>query len=443
MIAVYNLYLTFILSTSPSKGWKVLRFILHWVTLLPKLLVMTLLGIFGVIYNAIKYKRKIFPDVPFETKREYTKKVFNFLPVFTNDWFELYLTRQPYFLPTDGMHHTDDHQCLRQSQYAFMLENLGRRDSKVDTALQTHISGNWLLRGYKWSYFDRQLMLNAQSTSGDMLLGMAIASMNTEHEMLKEKYEQLIVSILDNDYALLEGARPDSAPANILWDKLYLQNDQRFEKIRMKSYKGMWQPGLETVGAQALTILAALRVADKKMGNRDAKKAYKKLLYRYGYGLLSLVPTGYIPNSRGYFNDSNCMHALYILSKLSDTQFGKFFWKLPMVYVWLLSRSWLNPYFTGLLEKAHPGTVSKEYLKQCQNYLFSADPLLAVYDTSSAKMVKETPVPVGNINYDEFNFECNMDVQAGDIEKSPIYRTGLGFMCAAALIEPNPEKLLE
>ena len=114
-----------------------------------------------------------------------------------------------------------------------------------------------------------------------------------------------------------------------------------------------------------------------------------------------------------------------------------------MVYVWLRSHSWLNPYFTGLLEKAHPGTVSKEYTKQCQNYLFSADPLLAVYDTTAPKMVTNTPVPAGLINYDEFNFECNMDTQAGDILTSPLYRTGLGFMAAVALIEQNPEKLLE
>jgi hypothetical protein len=443
MTYLYNAYLTFILNPFPSKTWQVIRFILHWITLPIKLIIIGLLGIYGILYNKFTYKTKSFPDISLETKKLYTKKIFGFMPTFNNDWYNLYLARQPYYAPVNGINHVTDHQCLRQGQYTFMLNNFKQDDHKADFALHQHLSGNWLLRGYKWNFNDSQLVLNANSTSGDMLLGLSLRMLTSNDSILKEKYEQLVSNIIEFDYSLLEGSEPSDSPASDLWNKLFKQSDERIEKIRMKSTRGMWQPGLETVGAQALTVLAAIRIADKKLGNKDARKEYKKLLYAYGYGLLSLVPTAYIPNSRGYFNDSNCLHALYILSQLSDSRLGRLFWKLPMVYVWLLSHSWLNPYFTGLLEKAHPGTVSKTYIDQCQNYLFSTEPATAVYNQDQAEQVKAVPVNPNLIVYDEFNWECSMDCNIVPQFNNPEYRTGLGFLCAVSLIEPNPEKLLE
>src|SRR5690606_22888301 len=107
----------------------------------------------------------------------------------------------------------------------------------------------------------------------------------------------------------------------------------------------------------ALTILASLRIASKVTDSSVCRKEYNNLLWRYGYGLLSLAPTAYIDSQRGYFNDHNCLISLYALFRLADSPLGKLFWALPMVYVWTLSRHWYNGYFTGLVRECIPWLI--------------------------------------------------------------------------------------
>ena len=210
---------------------------------------------------------------------------------------------------------------------------------------------------------------NFGSVSGDMLIGFSLGMLNLRPESaqtvdssgsvmfndganasLKERFDEMLSAIVENDYALLEGRRPEDGDINqAMWDRIEKENEKLIVKKKMKSIRGMWQPGIETVGAQALTVLCALRVGDKILGAAYAKREYRKLLFRCGYGLLSLFPTAFTKKQRGYFNDSNCMVALYILSKLADGKMGKFFWKMAMKYVWALSNKWYNGYFTGLL----------------------------------------------------------------------------------------------
>jgi hypothetical protein len=262
----------------------------------------------------------------------------------------------------------------------------------------------------------------------------------------------MLYSIIENDYALLEFSRPDNEdPQQALWDKVQEHNLKCLpsQNRKVKSIRGMWQPGLETVGAQALTILAALRIGDKIIGASYAKKEYRRLLFKFGYGLLSLFPTAFAKSQRGYFNDHNCITCLYILSSLAETKLGRLFWKIPMLYVWMLSRTWYNGYFTGLLEKAHPGTVSQEYLDKCKAYLYEEKPLSYSYAQSACYPAKEYPVKFNDMSQDEFypdmphellvpdiiDDETKRQVLSG-IEK---YRSGLGWLACAVMLEKDPK----
>lgn len=431
-----------ILEVTPSKKWKAIRFVLHWLTLPIKLLAIGALGGYQLLHKKITVKPRTTgaPVGPF-TRKKFFNKVFDRLPIFHTTELKLYTNRVPYYSVPNGANHNTDHQCARHSTFAFLLSKLEIQDELVDKATWMHMQGKWLARGY--GNTPEGLHYNVSTVSGDMLCGLNLAVLVTNNEIIKDNFEVLVNGIIENDYALLEGASPDKEdPGYDMYQAKLKAAGYRPEAVRMKSARGMWQPGLETVGAQALTVLAALRVADKKCGSPTAKNEYRKLLFKYGYGLLSLLPTAYIDSKRGYYNDHNCLIALYVLSKLADTKMGRLFWKLPMVYVWSLSKHWYNGYFTGLLNDAHPGTVSDEYIEQCKNYLYENEPRTFGYEVSSDEVVKEQPVTYNQLPEDEFSpdIKHNMKVSAG-VEDTKI-KTGLGFIASAIMLEKDPTVLL-
>lgn len=442
-MSILDNYNKFILNPTPSKLWKVLRFILHWVTIPIKLTVIGALGLYGVIYHIIVSKNRIveMPKLNLADQKHCVKKTMDFLPVFKNDQYELYVNRVPFYQGIDGSNQNIDHQCLRQGLYTFLKQKTGSVNDETYRALHTHILGQKLFRGYKTHPYDGQMIANEQTVSGDMLLGLCLAMVNTTDFYLKEKFDVLLAGIIENDYALMEGATPEDGPERELWNELLTQV-KASELVKMKSARANWQPGLETVGAQALTLLAALRVGDKVIGASYAKKEYRKMLWLYGYGLLSLIPTAFIPSRRGYFNDANCINALYILSSLSDSKLGKLFWKLPMLYVWLLSYKWYNGYFTGMIEDAHPGTIKKSYLEKCKDYLYDQEPQGFTFINTTPVSNLTVPVTANFLQYDEFNYECPQNqsfdvVNATDQNK---VKTGLGFLAAAIMLEGKNAK---
>lgn len=434
-------YTELILNTKPSRTWKAIRFVLHWVTLPLKLILIGGLGTYQIIKHSFTKHRPyavISPDV----RKARFKTVFERLPIFHTTEIKLHVNRVPYYSVPNGSNHNSDHQCSRHSTFAFLLSKMGIHDELVDKATWMHMQGKWLCRGYEWG--PEGLHFNAKTTSGDMLCGLNLAVMTTENEATKERFDQLIHHIIENDYSVLEGQSPDSdSMAYDMYQRKLKEANYAIEKIEMKSERGMWQPGLETVGAQALTILASLKLAEKKLGSRDAKKAYNKLLWKYGYGLLSLFPTAYIDSKRGYFNDHNCLISLYVLSNLSSSRLGKLFWKIPMVYVWALSKHWYNGYFTGLLNSAHPGTVSEEYIEDCKGYLYENAPRTWGYMETTTSVSKEVPVTFNNLPEDEFSPDIphNLEVITGN-EDTKI-KTGLGFIASAIMLEKDPRGLLE
>ncbi len=444
MEKIINMYMDYILNTKPSKSWKVLRFFLHWITLPIKLLLIGGLGLYQIIHKKLTVKNRVpLTDVPsIELKRRYFRKVLNALPLLKTTELECYVNRVPYYSIPNGYNHNPDHQCSRHGTYMFLMKKLDLDNEKMRTALQMHMQGKWLCRGFIKNPYESIVNYNVGTVSGDMLCGLNLG-IATE-TIPNENFDILISSIIDNDYALLEGKQPDVGdPGHDLYAKLFKENNYRMEKVSMKSSRGMWQPGLETVGAQALTILASLRLAEIKNGNREAGREYRKLLWKYGYGLLSMFPTAYTDNRRGYFNDHNCLIALWILSKSSKTKLGKLFWKIPMLYVWSLSKHWYNGYFTGLVKDCYPESISQEYIDTCLTYLYEKEPNEYSFTDITEETTKSVPVTYNQLNADEFSPDIRHDLLTTPNDGSPKIKTGLGFISCAILLERSPKDLLE
>jgi hypothetical protein len=435
-MVLLNKYIQFLVLPNPPIWWRFIRFLLHWVTLPLKLTLIGGLGLFQIILNTFRTSRS-FPLQPSEEqKRRYFTKVWKSLPLLVTNNKIIYVNRVPYLQKPIGTNHNSDHMCSRHSTFQFLLGRSGIFHPLVESATRRFIQIPYLLRGYKWNQYDGEVQYNNQTTSGDMLCGLNLAILTTKNPDLEDDYVELVDQIIQNDYSLLEGQNPGKEyELDTLWQKLYKQAYCRPENVFMKSLRGMWQPGIETAGAQALTILSALKLMGYKLNYRHAQAAYKKLFWFYGYGILSIFPTAYISSNRGYFNDHNCMISLYVLAKLSTNKFEKYLWKFCMWYVWSLSKHWYNGYFTGLVKECYPELISDSYIEKCRAFLYENEPRTYGWDNGSPYIIeKVTPVTYNELPEDEFSPDIshNQKIVGGNQ-----IRTGLGFIASAMLLEKS------
>jgi hypothetical protein len=434
-------YLEIVTDVKTNTFKNIIRDILHWISLPIKLLLIGCLGVYGIIYNRLKYKKR--PPVARRLnktqKTQRMQKILKFLPVLKNEFYELYLPRNKLIDVLNGANHSPDHQLLRHGQYVFLMSKLGKRNAQMDYALTQCMQGNYLARGYKWDYTENKFIFNMKSTSGDMLLGLSLAMLdtnlqNSSQELLLEKYDQLVSNIIEFDYSILEAQEPPDEPYKTLWNKRLKEASLRPEAVRMKSSRAMFQPGLETVGAQALTILAALKTNAKKNKSKSSEKEYWNLFYKKGYSLLSLLPTAYLPDRRGYFNDANCVHALYILLKLADTKVEKFVYRFALRYIFNLSKSWYNLYFVGLIKEVAPDMITAKYLEEAKEYMYEEDPLTWTYDNSIGLKTNTTPIPLGLLKHSEFAYGDKLD-QYNQLNTGDRVFSGLSELAVMVLLE--------
>ena len=431
---VVRKYGKFILNPSPTTTWKIIRGVLHWITLPIKLAIIGGLG----FYQIFKHRNDKSREVAVQYELPNPKEVAKYLPVWITTNFKAYVCRTYTDEVIDGTNHNPDHMCSRHGTYTFLMDLIGQREFSMDRVSATMMAGDRLARGFN---YNEQITYNGRTTSGDMLCGLNMAMLNNQHDGLLEKYELLVQGIIDNDFSLLENQLPDHEEVGAeLWEELARKDNGSYANIKMKSARGMWQPGLETVGAQALTILSTLKLCYKKTRNPHAKEMYDKLFTQYGYGILSLFPTAYIDKQRGYFNDHNCMISLYVLSKLADTAFEKFLYKKAMQYVWSLSSHWYNGYYTGLLLDAYPELLKKpKYSKQldkCLEYLGEADfrNMMQSPESYVRKDSTSIPPPLRLIAEDEFYPDIQHDKEIESVTPGTRwYRTGLGYFASLVM----------
>lgn len=421
----------YLLNATPSKTYKVVRAIMHWLLLPIKLTIIGTLGIYQIIKNSFKIPREPKPI----TWTFDVDELLNKLPILNSDDFSTYICRQPVGMPIDGQQHNFDHQCLRQGTYQFLLSKLNPElvTESVIYGTSKHIQGPRLFRGY----MANPTSFNMFSVSGDMLCGMNLAMLNNKNSDLKDKYEYMVLGIINNDYSLLESCSPDPLEEPMLatiYKERLIEAMSRPEMVNMKSYKASWSAGIEPVGAQALTLLATLRTSAVLCKEPIAASKYSSLLWKYGYGLLSLFPTAYIESRRGYFNEHNCMTSLYVLSKLAKY---KWFWKMPMIYVWSLSKHWYNGYFTGLLLDAHPELLKKDkyknHLLKCVEYLREVRISEVVERSANFSEVEtDAPVKLSEICENEFYPEVRHNYKAMGNSSEKIM-TGLGYLASLTM----------
>jgi hypothetical protein len=278
-------------------------------------------------------------------------------------------------------------------------------------------------------------------------LGNVINLFDDQTNALTDQFDHLVKDLIYNDYSIMEGQTPPGdgpgdGPERILFDEL-LEKVKEPSLIRMKSVRGNLQPGLETVGAQALTLLSALRVAEKKCRNPFARDAYRKMLYKYGYGVLSLIPTSFIPSARGYFNDSNCMAAAYTLAKLADSRAGRLFWGIPLFITWSLSYKWYNGYFTGLLVDAIPELKPyfSNYMAKCWQYLHEESPRYFAQACALKKEPDFYPVHFNKQEQEQFHpDQAHLELVKeydGQFLPTENTRSGLGWLAHAIMLKPE------
>lgn len=431
--------------------WLYLRFIIHWLTLPIKLMVIGGLGTYQIVYQTLFFKSRKTDLAPKEKKDKYLQMMFDKLPLYKTANTELYVNRVPYYEKPNGFNHNMDHQSARHGTYTFLMGKIGKRTSNQELALSKHMKNGMLLRGYNSMGEE-----NAHTVSGDMLCGMSLAMLDVKSEvpegalvkgstgdLLRDKFDEVVINIIENDFALLEGACPEDGPERAVWDE-EMDRVKDILSIRMKSARGMWQPGLETVGAQAITLLAAVRIADKKCGSVLPKRTYPKLLWKYGYGLLSLFPSAFTQRTRGYYNEHNCMISAYTLAKLADNKLGKLFWTIPMIYLFLLSYKWRNGYFTGLLLDVAPylGKLLAYHKQECINNLYEVEPIPYSRDRGvELPVTKDLPVPFALMNQGEFHVEqphrLLLTKVDNDVIRTDNALSGLGFFAHAIMLEPE------
>jgi len=433
-------YQKFILRTNPSILWKVIRYILHIITIPLKLFTIGFNSLLMVVFHLNFLKKRVVPNESSDEDRKFILNyVYKQLPIYENEEIQLYTNRVPVNIQPDGENHNPDHQCSRQGTYSFLMNTVDKGNDKIIHALKRHLWKHVLLRGYK-----QDGSYNVDTVSGDMLIGLSLGMLNLPKDSdmsseIRDSFDELLHGIIENDYALTEqrdlGPIEDPIESE-LWNEELKKVGMRPEKVRIKSSRAMFQPGLETVGAQAITLLSALKIGDKIVGSSYAKKEYKKLIWYYGYGLLSLFPTTFIPSKRAYFNDHNCIVAAYILAKLATNKVSQWYWTLVVKYVWRLSKPYYNPYFTGLMLDLDPDSISNEYHKECLSYLYEELPKVnSEYGTLRKPL--EYPVKYNDQERDEFY----VDTAPGIVDTiQGKYRSGLGFLAGAIMLEPEKAK---
>jgi len=135
---------------------------------------------------------------------------------------------------------------ITQATVAF-VNQIGREDDFYTVLVSAYIVDN----NDNYSY-------TSNDTGEDSLLGLLIALQNDDNILLREKYEFLLNSMIENNYCLV----------NI--DKGISKN-------------GNFSPRVQITASEMNTMLAFLKFG-ASIGIKDAKIHYKKLI-RLGYGL--------------------------------------------------------------------------------------------------------------------------------------------------------------
>ncbi len=444
-----------LMDLNPSLKWQYFRLTLHWISLPFKVLFNFINGSFIIIKNNLNFKiRSTIFNASLELKQQYFNKILNSLPILRTEAFKLYASGVPLKKIPDGYNHDNNRQLINQGILQFLFGQLNVIDEGLVSGTSLLISEYTLGLGIKLNPIDNTLITNVLSSNIECLSSLNIAMLSNQvkyntiledsyinttrgEDIFRERYERLVVNIIEhNDMSLLEGASPVDKFALKLYKEKLSELNGNSDYLLMKSHKSIMSPGIELTGKNALSLLAAVRIVEKKLKKRSWIKLYNSLIWKQGYGLLSLFSS-----SNSNENHLSRMTDLYVLSKLSDSPAGRYFWKCAMKFTWLLTKHTYNGFYTGLLEKAHPNSVNQDYINKCINFLCEEEPRNFSYGNTVSHNTKIYPIKFNKQNDLGQKFNNNDEVFV-DIE-SERTRNGLEFLANLIMLERNPRTLIE
>lgn len=400
---------------NPPTWWKTVRFAIHWMTLPLKVMIIGSLGLAMIIRNCfIKRNKGVTDHHSPDDETRYVVEFWKKKPLIRYGTRILHVLRVPAGEEPTGKNHNTDHQLARHGVLVAINQIDGNCPQGEISAMYDHIvrDDGQLLRGYHVDDNGDRLNSNDVDVSGDMLVGLIFGSTHCSSET---QYQISLINtlgqhLLVNDYAIKSGNK--------------------------KSDVAMWEPGIFTVGAQAVTILAALRFCYRKTHNLEFLKRYLWLFYFCGYGLLSLFPTAFLPSRRGYNNDNVVIQALYSLIKNTDSSLERFVYKFAILYTWLLSFPYYNGFFTGLVHDV-TGLIPRVYRQRCLNYL-TVDGWSAYSRSgwSETSIMKSLPLPPQLRNNGEFG-PVDEDQETGRLGGFDEYVSVLGWLSSYTLIKKS------
>jgi hypothetical protein len=181
---------------------------------------------------------------------------------------------------------------------------------KINQILKKYIQAKYLCNKFEdGAYYAEDV--------DDNLLAFVVNRVSATNDAdVLDKYEFFMTELIKNDLSILQGT--ESKEYSELYKEFLEQVNFRPELVRMKSKRGSFNPSLFLDGEQALTLLAAIRVYDKKLKTPDGAALYNKLLWVYGYGLLAI-----------FSNSTTGVGAMSLakLEEYADTKLGMWYWK--------------------------------------------------------------------------------------------------------------------
>lgn len=192
----------------------------------------------------------------------------------------------------DGITHDTKDQFFNQSLYMYLynLDDVKRAGMTQWIYWNLH-GGKTLTNGISWDH--DTLTFDNSNTSIKTIAALNLLLLNPVYRSsLAEKYEELMINLIDNDYCL-----------NRMRTNLFNQKNIPVSIKNTDTYMGS---GCSPDAA--VVFLATLKIMDKLLGIPSAKKLYTEFYHKYGYNIKAKITS----------NKSEVIISLFILNTLTD-----------------------------------------------------------------------------------------------------------------------------
>lgn len=199
----------------------------------------------------------------------------------------------------NGTSHDTKEQFFNQALYMYLytLDDVKRAAMTQWIYWNLH-GGRTLTNGLSWDH--DILTFDYSNTSIKTISALNLLMLNPAYRnSLAEKYEELMLNLIDNGYCLNEPEFYGAFQKNI--------------PLEFKNYDTYMGAGCSPDAA--VVLLASLKIMDKLLGIRSAKNLYNMFYKKYGYNIKAKITS----------NEPEVVISLFILNRLTeDSIYNKF-----------------------------------------------------------------------------------------------------------------------